>query len=105
MARANVRSHQRTTNGKTTTVRQHTRRKFGRRGGLVSPRHSWKLLRKGFRAARSKKRATAAAFGALALAELTAWLTLGLIGLLMATVGAIALGVAWLAATAGGVEL
>jgi len=85
-----------------TTVRQHSRRARGR--GLVSPGHAWKLLRRAFRAGRRHKKGTAAALGALALAELGAWAALRGAFLMLATAGLLALGVAWLAAAASGGE-
>ena len=105
MARGTVRTHtRRTASGGTTTVRQHSRRKRGGRG-LVSPRHAWKLARAAFRSARRKKRMTAAVLGGLAVGELGAWAMLRGVGLMLATAGILALGVAWLAATASGMDV
>jgi hypothetical protein len=102
---ARVRTHtRRTKSGRTSTVRQHSRRTRGRRG-LVSPRHSWKLARRAFRAARRRKRGTALMLGGLAAGELTAWLTLRGVGLVLATAAVLALGVASLAMAASGGEL
>ena len=101
-----VRTHtRRTASGGTTTVRQHTRRTRGRRGGLVTPGHAWTLARRAFRSARRRKRLTALVLGGLALGEMSAWLTLRGAGLALATAGARALGRAWLAASASGMEL
>ena len=104
MAASKVRTHtRRTASGGTTTVRQHSRRGRGR--ALVSPAHAWKLARRAFGAGRRKRRATAVVLGVLALGEITAWLGLEGASLALATAGVLALGVAWLAATAGGIEL
>jgi hypothetical protein len=100
-----VRTHtRRTKDGSTTTVHQHSRATRGRRG-LVSPGHAWKNVRRAFTAARRRKRATAALFGALALGELGAWVGLRGIGLVLVTAGALAIGVAYLAGIASGVDL
>jgi hypothetical protein len=105
VTRQNVRTHtRRTPGGGTTTVRQHSRRGQGRRG-LVSPGHAWKLVKRAFRAARRRKRGTALVLGGLALGELGAWGALRGVGLVLATAGVLALGVAWLAASASGMEL
>lgn len=99
-----VRTHtRRNKDGSTTTVRQHSRKGRGR--GLVSPRHAWKNARRAFIAARRKKRVTAAVFGALAVAELGAWVGLRGAGLALATAGVLAMGVAYLAGIASGVDL
>jgi hypothetical protein len=68
-------------------VRAHTRRK---RRGLLSPRHSWSLIGRAFRAARARRRVTAAVLGGLAVAELAAWLTLTGAALVIATAGVLA---------------
>jgi hypothetical protein len=100
-----VRTHtRRTASGKTTTVRQHSRRGRGRRG-LVSPGHAWKMARRAFRAARRHKRATAVVLGGLAVGELGAWATLRGVGFVLATAAVLALGVASLAMAASGGEL
>lgn len=105
MARGNVRTHtRRTAGGKTTTVRHHSRKGRGRRG-LVSPGHAWKTARRAFRAMRRRKRVTAVVLGGLALGELGAWAALRGVGVALATAGVLALGVAWLAAMASGVDL
>jgi hypothetical protein len=104
-SRSNVRTHTRkTASGGTTTVRQHQRRGRPRRG-LVTPGHAWGLAKRAFRAARRKKRATAAVLGVLAAVEITAWLTLEGTSLMLATAGLLALGVAAIAAAAGGVNV
>jgi len=98
----NVRTHtRRTASGKTTTVQQHSRRKQGRRG-LVSPSHAWKLARRAWAAGRRHRRVTAAVLGGLAVAEVSAWLTLRGVGLVLATAGVLAVGVASLAGAASG---
>ena len=105
MGSGSVRGHtRRMKDGRTATVRPHSRRTKGRRG-LVSPGHAWKSARRAFRAIRRRKRATAAAFGVLALAELAAWLLLRGAGAALATAGVLALGVAYLAGIASGVDL
>lgn len=105
-AKGNVRAHTRkTASGGTTTVRTHTRTGRGRRRSIVSPAHAWKMARRSVGAARKHKKATAAVLGGLALGELAAWLTLSGVGLMLAVAGALALGVAWLAATATGVDI
>jgi hypothetical protein len=63
------------------------------------------MARRAFRAARRRKRATAAVLGGLALGELGAWLTLRGVLLVLATAAILALGMAWLAASASGAEL
>lgn len=105
MARGTVRTHTRRTKaGTTTTVRQHSRRGRPRRG-LVSPGHAWKMARRAFGAARRKKRLTAVVLGGLALGELGAWTALRGVGLALATAGALAILVAWLAAAASGMDV
>lgn len=101
-SRGNVKTHtRRTASGKTTTVHQHTRRNRGRRA-LVSPSHAWQVAKRAFAAGRRKRRGTAAVLGGLAVAELSAWLTLRGVGLVFATAGVLAIGVASLAAAASG---
>jgi hypothetical protein len=99
-----VRAHTRkTASGKTATVRSHGRK--GRpRKALISPRHSWKLLRKAFAAGRKKKRAAAVVLGLLALTEITAWLTLEGASLIIATAGVLALAVGVAGAGLGGLH-
>jgi hypothetical protein len=105
MGSGSVRQHtRRTKDGKTATVRQHSRKTKGRRG-LVSPGHAFKLAKKAFQAARRKKRATALVFGALAVGELGAWVGLRGVGVALATAGVLAIGVAYLAGIASGVDL
>lgn len=105
MAAGRVRTHtRRTKSGRTTTVRQHSRRGRGRRG-LVSPGHAWTMARRAFRAARRRKRATALVLGGLAVGELGAWLTLRGVMVVVATAAVLALAVAVAAASASGVEL
>jgi hypothetical protein len=48
---------------------------------------------------------TAAVLGGLAVGELGAWAALRGVGLVLATAGILALGVAWLAATASGMDV
>jgi hypothetical protein len=96
--RTSVRGHTRkTASGKTTRVRQHTRR-----GGLVSPRHSWALFRRALSAGRRKRKVTAAVLGGLAAVELAAWLTVTGVALILATAAVLAGATAFLAAQAGG---
>jgi len=105
MGSGSVRQHtRRNKDGSTTTVRQHSRKTKGRRG-LVSPGHAWKMLRKAVTAAKRRKRVTAAVFCGLALGELGAWVGLRGVGLALATAGVLAIGVAYLAGMASGVEL
>ena len=105
MARGTVRTHtRRTKTGGTTTVHQHSRRNRGRRG-LVTPGHAWKMARRAAGAARRKKRLTALVLGGLALGELGAWTALRGVGLALATAGALAILVAWLAAAASGMDV
>ena len=95
--RSNVRGHtRRTASGGTTRVRQHARR------GVVTPRHSWKLLRRAFRAGQRGRKAAAVAFGAAGILELVAWLSLSGIALILATFAIVAGAVAYSAAMAGG---
>jgi hypothetical protein len=63
------------------------------------------MARRAFRAARRRKRLTAAVLGGLALGELGAWVALRGIGVVLATAGVLALAVAVAAASASGVEL
>lgn len=101
-SRGNVRTHtRRTASGKTATVHQHTRRNRGRRA-LVSPSHAWKLAKRAWQAGRKRRRVTAAVLGGLAVAEVSAWLTLRGVGLVFATAGVLAIGMASLAAAASG---
>jgi hypothetical protein len=105
MARGTVRTHtRRTASGETTTVHQHSRRNRGGRG-LVSPGHAWKMAGRAVRAARRRKRLTALVFGGLALGELGAWTALRGVGLALATAGILAIGIAWLAAAASGMDV
>ena len=99
-----VRTHtRRNADGSTTRVQQHSR--AGRpRKAIVSPGHAWKLLKKAFRHGRRKKRWLAAGLGALAVLELTAWLTLEGTSLLLVTAGALAVAVGAVGAAAGGVR-
>jgi hypothetical protein len=101
-AQHGVKTHTRTNaDGTKTTVRQHTRTSKGRKP-LVSPRHALKLARQAFQAGRRKRRWTAAALGALALAEITAYLTVQGAALLFVTVGVLALATATVAAAVTG---
>jgi hypothetical protein len=95
----------RTASGGTTTVHQHSRRGRGRKRGLVSPRHAWRLARRALRAARRRKRATAAVLGGLAVAELLSWFALRGVGFLLATAAVLAIAAASLAMAATGGEL
>jgi hypothetical protein len=99
-----VRSHTRKTpTGGTTRVRPHSRTSRHRRA-LVSPRHSWKLAKRAFRAGRRRKRALAVTLGALAILEIGAWLTVEGVALIATTAGVLAITVGVLAAGAGGVR-
>jgi len=99
-----VRTHTRAKpGGGSTTVRTHSRTGRPRRA-LISPRHSWKLLARAFRAARRKKHAAAVVLAVLGAAELAAWLTLEGASLVLATAGVLALGAAAAGAAAGGVR-
>lgn len=99
-----VKSHTRkTASGRTTRVQQHSRQNRPRRA-LISPRHSWQLARRAFRAGRRKRRLLAATLGALAVLEITAWLTLEGASLALATAGTLAVAVAVVAAGVGGVR-
>jgi len=99
-----VRAHSRKTpGGGTARVRQHSRAGRPRRA-LVSPGHAWKLAGKAFRAGRRKKRLLAAGLGALAVAELTAWLTLEGVSLALVTAGILAVAVGAVGAAAGGLR-
>jgi len=100
MARGTVRQHtRRTASGKRVTVRRHGRRTRG-----VSPRHSGKLARQAFRNWRRRRRMTACVLGGLAVAEFGAWAGLRGAAFMLTTVGVLALGVAYLAASASGGE-
>jgi hypothetical protein len=54
---------------------------------------------------RQRRRLTAVVLGGLAVGELGAWVALRGVGALLATAGILALGVAFLAAMASGVDL
>jgi hypothetical protein len=96
--RSQVRAHGRkTASGRTAQVRQHTRRR-----GLVTPRHSWSLLTRAFRAGRRRKKVTAAVLGGLAVLELAAWLSLTGVALILATFAVLAGATAFCAAQASG---
>jgi hypothetical protein len=99
-----VRTHtRRNKDGSTTRVTQHTR--AGRpRKALVSPGHSWKLLKQAMAHGRKKRRGMMALFGTLAALELGAWLTLEGVGFALVTTGALAVAVGAVAAAAGGVR-
>jgi hypothetical protein len=98
-----VRQHyRRTADGRMTTVRQHSRAGTRKRRGLVSPRHAWKLAVRAFRAGRRGRKAAAFALGGLAVGELAAWSALRGAGLMLATAGALAVGVGMLAMMATG---
>jgi hypothetical protein len=95
-----VRSHtRRTAGGKTTRVRQHTRR------GIVTPRHSWKLLSRAVRAGRRGRKLAALGLGLAGAAEMAAWLTLSGTALLLATAAVLAAAAACAAAMAGGIPV
>jgi hypothetical protein len=68
----------------------------------VTPRHSWSLLTRAFRAGRKRKRVTAAVLGGLAVLELAAWLTVSGAALILATFAVLAGATAFVAAQAGG---
>src|SRR5215472_3942878 len=103
MPRGNVRGHTRKTpSGGTTNVTQHSRRGRPRRA-LLSPGHAWQLAKKALRANRRKKQTVALVLGVLALGEITAWLTLQGVSVILLTFGFIAIAVGTLAAAAGGV--
>jgi hypothetical protein len=108
---ASVRTHtRRGKNGKKQTVHHHSRSTRGRRsrrsGGLFSPRRALRNAKRAKRALRRHKKGAAFAFGCLATAEITGFLTLRGAAFALTTVGVIALGVAMLAAKAtGGKEL
>jgi hypothetical protein len=103
MARGSVRTHTRTVGGKRQTVHQHTRRRRGK--GVVSPGHAWRMFRKAFGHARRKRRGLALAFGALAVGELAAFVTLRGAMFMLATVGLLAIGAALGAAALSGGKL
>jgi hypothetical protein len=63
------------------------------------------MLKRAYRAARKRKRLTAAVLAGLAVGELGAWFTLRGAGFALATAGLLALGVAFLAGMASGVDL
>lgn len=101
-AQHGVKTHTRTNaDGTKTTVRQHSRASRGRKP-LVSPRHALKLARQALQAGRRKRRWMAAGLGALALAEIMAYLTVQGTALLFVTVGVLALATATVAAAATG---
>lgn len=96
MTTGKVRGHTRAKpGGGTTRVRAHTR-------GLVTPRHSWRLARRAFRAGRQRRKVAACVLGGLALAELGAWLTVSGLALILATAAVLCGTGAVLAAQAGG---
>ena len=99
-----VRAHnRRTPGGGTTRVQQHSR--SGRpRKAVVSPRHAWQLLKRSRRASKRKKTVLAVTLGVLGVAEFTAWLTLDTAGLILSTLGVLAIGTAGLMSMATGRE-
>jgi hypothetical protein len=104
---ASVRTHtRRGKNGKTQTVHHHNRSTRGRHsrpsGGLFSPRRALRNAKRARRALRRHKKGAAIAFGCLATAEITGFLTLRGAAFALTTVGVIAIGVAMLAAKATG---
>ncbi|MGH3378820.1 MAG: hypothetical protein ACRDP6_29240 [Actinoallomurus sp.] len=105
---ASVRTHtRRGKNGKSQTVHHHNRSTRGRHsrpgtGGLFSPRRALRNAKRAQRALRRHKKGAAVAFGCLATAEITGFLTLRGAAFALTTVGVIALGVAMLAAKATG---
>src|SRR5262249_46625442 len=87
-----VRSHtRRKPGGGSTTVRQHSRKSRPRKG-LVSPGHAWQTLKKAYRAGRKKKRVLAAVLVIGGTTEMTAWLTLRGLSLILVTAGVLAVG-------------
>jgi hypothetical protein len=105
MPAGNVRTHMRKRpGGGATTVRQPSRQGRGR-NGLVRPGRAWENIKRAGRALRRRKRGTAAGLGFLALLELLAWVLLQCTAAALATLGVLALAVAWLAAMASGVNL
>ena len=100
-----VRAHTRKTpSGGTTRVANHNRKGRPRKAALVSPRHAWKLLKKAASAAGKKKRGAAVVLGLLAVAEITAWLTLEGAALVFVTMGVLAISVGVVSAGLGGVH-
>lgn len=97
-----IRGHtRRTASGGTTRVSSHNR-KGGRT--LISPQHSWKLLRTALKASKRKKKAAAAAYVALGVAEMVGWLALEGLSLALLTAGLLAVGVGVTGAALGGVR-
>lgn len=89
MSRASVRTHTRRIPGVgTVTVQRHNRSQRGGAGrrnerGMLRPRRGWRMVKRGVKAARRHKRATAAVCLTLGCTEIVAWL--GLRGLSSAT--------------------
>lgn len=113
-----VRSHTRTVNGQRIHVTEHNRtgdekkkaaKKGGRRGGHggggKGPKgrslagRAWDNFKKAFKAGRRKAKWAAFGFGALALVEITAFLTLNTLAFALVSIAAIASAVAWAAVT------
>jgi hypothetical protein len=104
MAAQKVRTHTRkTASGGTTTVRQHTRTGKPRKP-LLSLGHAWKLARRSWAAGKRKRRGVAFVLGAAAVGEVGAFLTLRGAGLLLGTLGIIAVAVAVLLGMMTGLE-
>ncbi|MEU0316965.1 hypothetical protein [Nocardioides sp. NPDC006273] len=100
-----VRSHVRTINGQRVHVTEHNRvgdtkkkaaKKGGRGGGGKGPkgrslaRRAWENTKKSFKAGRKKAKWAAFGFGALALVEITAFLSLNLLGFALVSIAVIA---------------
>lgn len=104
-----VRSHTRTVNGQRIHVTEHNRvgdekkkpakkatKKGGRGGGGKGPKgrslasRAWANLKKSFKAGRRKAKWAAFGFGALALVEITAFLSLNLLGFALVSIAVIA---------------
>lgn len=99
-----VRGHtRRKPGGGATRVQQHTRRSRPRKP-LVSGRHAWHLIKRGYRASKRKKKAAAATLLTLGALEGTFWLTMNGLRLVFFTAGVVCIGFAALTTMAGGGE-
>lgn len=77
------------------SVRSHSRRP-------LSPRRAWRNAKRAWRAGRQRRLTHAAVFGTVAAAELGAWAAFGATGLVLTTIGVLAIGAGTLAMRATG---
>lgn len=84
-----VRGHTRNVDGRDVRVRSHSRR--------LQPGRGMNNLGRAYQSARRQKRSAALTFAGLGIAEIGAWFTLKGVGLVLMTVGVIALGIGYAA--------